>query len=126
MPGLYFRGSGGVGGGAASTIAPSSVPNAAASSVAPSVAAYGPGSTLAVPSGGKFSAGHAAITAGFVAGGLMALTWWSLPGGDRNEYGKLIFTVGLGVIFFKGIALWGKVHVADGDTNIVYSAASLL
>jgi len=126
VPGLSL----GVGGGLRLGGPGAVVPSPAPSSVAPVVAAYGPGATVAVGSGSKAGPGHYAIAAGFVSGALIGLTWWSLPAGERNSYGRLIFTIGLGVVFFKGISIWGKVHVAEGQTQgfsgTLYRTASLL
>lgn len=121
----------GIGGGLRAGGAAAS-PSVPASQVAPSSAAFGVGGVQATnpPSAAGTGPAHIAIYAGFVAGGLLALTWWSLPDGDRNEFGKYIFSFGTAFVFFSGIRTWGRVHVADGDVTgfmgTVYKAAALI
>lgn len=131
MAGLNF----GVGGrlGLGSTMAsPAATPAVAASSVAPSAAAFGVGATYPTskPSALSTSPGHLAIYAGFAALGFVGLTWWSLPKGERNSYGRDIFTIAMVIVMMRGVSLWGKAHVAEGDTQgamgEIYKTAVLL
>ncbi len=60
----------------------------------------------------------------------MGLTWWTLPKSDKSEYGRDIFTIAMVVVLMRGVSLWGKAHVAEGDTTgamgTVYKTAVLL
>jgi hypothetical protein len=102
------------------------------SSVAPAQAGFGPGGTYPTnpPSALGTGPGHVAIYTGLAATGLIGFTWWTLPRGGRNEYGRLIFTGALVVLMMRGVSLWGKVHVAEGQTQgvsgTIFRAASLL
>lgn len=102
-------------------------PVAPASSVAPAMAAMGPGGVAPTGnSGGGVNAGHLALIGGLVAGALIGLTWWAQPERERNQFGSVIFTIGLGYVFFSGVRQWGRIHLLEGDTNVVYKAAAVL
>lgn len=121
MPGLSLGLGGGLrAGGSFGT------PAAPASQVAPAAAAFGSGTSATPNSGVKFGPGHLAITAGLVAGALIGLTWWAQPPARRNEFGSVIFTIGVGYVFFSGVRQWGRIHIAEGDTNAFYKAAAIL
>lgn len=127
MPGLSLGVGGGIraGGSAMNPAVP-------ASQVAPSTAAFGAGGATPTnpPSAAGTSPGHVAIYAGFGAGAILGLTWWSLPESERNQFGKYIFSFGVAFVFFSGIRTWGRVHVAEGDIHgvmgTVYRAAALI
>lgn len=121
----------GVGGGIRTGGAAMS-PAVPANQVAPSTAAFGSGGASATngPSAAGTSPAHVAIYAGFAAGGILALTWWSSPDSERNAFGKYIFSFGVAYVFFSGIRTWGRVHVAEGDVagvmGTVYKAAAII
>lgn len=121
MPGLSL----GIGGGLRAG-GPVGTPVAPASQVAPAMAGMGPGATTPTGNSGGLTPGHLALIGGLVAGGLIGLTWWSQPAGRRNEFGSVIFTIGLGYVFFSGVRQWGRIHLFEGDTNGFYTAAAIL